>query len=82
MRDQPESVFSKQNEALGPKEPDLLDQVAGVFTSPVELLQGLNKAPSWGLAQSLIITSILILIVIWGIKVADPPPLYSFKIHY
>jgi len=41
----------------------------GVFTSPVELFQRLNKAPSWGWALGAILVASLVITVIWGLKV-------------
>jgi hypothetical protein len=69
MSDQPTSLYGDRPEAPRPKAPGLLDQIVGVFTSPVELFQRLNTAPAWGWALGLIIVTTLILTVIWGLKV-------------
>ncbi len=69
MSDQSPSLYGSQPEAPRPQAPGLLDQILGVFTSPVELFQRLNKAPSWGWAMGILIVSALILTVIWGLKV-------------
>jgi len=69
MSDQPSSLYGSQPEAPRPQAPGLLEQILGVFTSPVELFQRLNKAPSWGWALGLIVACALVLTVIWGLKV-------------
>ncbi|MBK9795157.1 MAG: YIP1 family protein [Holophagaceae bacterium] len=69
MNDQSPSLYGSQPEAPRPQAPGLLEQILGVFTSPVELFQRLNKAPSWGWALGLIVACALILTVIWGLKV-------------
>ncbi len=69
MSDQPASLYGDQPEAPRPKAPGLLDQIVGVFTSPVGLFQRLNLAPSWGWAMGVIIVAALVLTVVWGLKV-------------
>ncbi len=69
MNDQSPSLYGNQPEAPRPQAPGLLDQILGVFTSPVELFQRLNRAPSWGWALGLIVACALVLTVIWGLKV-------------
>jgi hypothetical protein len=69
MSDQPASLYGDQPEAPKPQAPSLMDQIVGVFTSPVELFQRLNKAPSWGWALGVLIAGSLIITVIWGLKV-------------
>jgi hypothetical protein len=69
MSEQPTSLYGDQPERPKPKAPGLLDQLVGVFTSPVDLFQRLNKAPSWGWALGAIIVGSLIITVIWGLKV-------------
>ncbi len=69
MNDQPASLYGDQPEPPRPKAPGLLDQITGIFTSPVELFQRLNLAPSWGWALGVITLGALILTVIWGLKV-------------
>jgi len=69
MNDQSPSLYGSQPEAPRPQAPGLLDQILGVFTSPVELFQRLNRAPSWGWALGLIVACALVLTVIWGLKV-------------
>lgn len=69
MNEQSPSLYGSQPEAPRPQAPGLLEQILGVFTSPVELFQRLNKAPSWGWALGLIVACALILTVIWGLKV-------------
>jgi len=69
MSDQPESLYGQQPEAPRPEPPGLLDQIAGVFTSPVELFQRLNKAPSWGWALGVLIVAGLAVTLAWGLKV-------------
>ena len=69
MSDQPTSLYGDQPEAPNPRAPSLMDQITGVFTSPVELFQRLNKAPSWAWALGLTIAGSLIITVIWGLKV-------------
>jgi hypothetical protein len=46
-----------------------VDQIAGVFTAPVELFQRLNQAPSWGWALGALVVTGVIVAVIWGLKV-------------
>lgn len=69
MSDQPTSLYGDQPEAPKPIAPGLIDQIVGVFTSPVELFQRLNKAPSWGWALGVLTVVVLILTVVWGLKV-------------
>ena len=69
MSDQSESLYGNQPEAPAPETPGLMDQIVGVFTSPVELFQRLNKAPSWGWALGLLILCSVIITVTWGLKV-------------
>jgi len=69
MSDQPTSLYGDQPDAPKPKAPGLMDQIIGVFTSPVELFQRLNKAPSWGWALGVIMAMALVVTVIWGLKV-------------
>ncbi len=70
MSDQPmSSLYGDRPEPPKPIAPSLLDQILGVFTSPVELFQRLNKAPSWGPALGVVLGTALVLTVIWGLKV-------------
>ena len=69
MSDQPTTLYGDQPEAPRPQAPGLLDQIIGAFTSPVELFQKLNKAPSWGWALGALVVGAVILSVIWGLKV-------------
>lgn len=69
MSDQPTSLYGDQPEPPKAQAPSLMDQIAGVFTSPVELFQRLNKAPSWGWALGVLIAGALIITLIWGLKV-------------
>ena len=69
MSDLPISLYGDQPEAPKPKAPGLLDQIVGVFTSPVELFQQLNKAPSWGWALGATIAGAVLLTVVWGLNV-------------
>lgn len=69
MSDQSPSLYGSQPEAPRPQAPGLLEQVVGVFTSPVELFQRLNKTPRWGWALGLLIACAVVLTVIWGLKV-------------
>ncbi len=69
MSDQPTSLYGNQPDAPTPTSPGLMDQIVGVFTSPVELFQRLNKAPSWGWALGLLIVCSVIITVTWGLKV-------------
>jgi len=69
MTEQPSSLYGHQPEAPRPQSPGLMDQIAGVFTAPVELFQRLNKAPSWGWALGAIIVASLVVAVIWGLRV-------------
>jgi len=69
MNDQPTSLYGDQPEPPPPSAPGLLEQIVGVFTSPVELFQRLNRAPSWGWAMGVLIAGALIITVIWGLKV-------------
>lgn len=69
MTEQPSSLYGTQPESPRPQAPGLVDQIAGVFTAPVELFQRLNKAPSWGWALGAIIVVSLVVAVIWGMKV-------------
>ncbi|MDP1831873.1 MAG: YIP1 family protein [Geothrix sp.] len=69
MSDQPTSLYGDQPEGPKPQAPGLMDQITGVFTSPVELFQRLNKAPSWGWALGVLIAGALVITVIWGLKV-------------
>lgn len=69
MTEQPPSLYGTQPEMPRPQPPGLVDQLAGVFTAPVELFQRLNKAPSWGWALGAIIVASAVVAVIWGLKV-------------
>lgn len=69
MSEQPISLYGDQPESPRPKAPGLLDQIVGVFTSPVDLFQRLNKAPSWGWALGAAIVAAVVVTVIWGLKV-------------
>jgi len=69
MSDQPASLYGNQPEPPKAEAPSLMDQIVGVFTSPVELFQRLNKAPSWGWALGVLIVGALVITVIWGLKV-------------
>ena len=69
MSEQPISLYGDQPESPKPVAPGLLDQIVGVFTSPVDLFQRLNKAPSWAWALGLTILGAVIVTVIWGLKV-------------
>jgi hypothetical protein len=69
MSDQPTSLYGDQPETPKPQAPGLLDQIVGVFTSPVELFQRLNRAPSWGWALGLLVVGSLIITITWGLKV-------------
>jgi len=69
MTEQPASLYGQQPETPRPQPPGLMDQIAGVFTAPVELFQRLNKAPSWAWALGAIIVASLVVAVIWGLKV-------------
>ena len=69
MNDQPTSLYGDQPEPPKPQAPNLLDQIAGVFTAPVELFQRLNLAPSWGWALGLLMIGSLVITVIWGLNV-------------
>ncbi|WP_243304732.1 YIP1 family protein [Geothrix oryzisoli] len=69
MTEQPSSLYGTQPEAPRPQPPSLMDQIAGVFTAPVELFQRLNKAPSWAWALGAIVVVSLVATVIWGLKV-------------
>jgi hypothetical protein len=69
MTEQPSSLYGTQPESPRPQPPGLVDQIAGVFTAPVELFQRLNKAPSWAWALGAIIVASLVVTVIWGLKV-------------
>lgn len=69
MSDQPTSLYGDQPEAPNPTAPGLMDQIIGVFTSPVDLFQRLNKAPSWAWALGVTIAGSLLITVIWGLKV-------------
>ncbi|HEY3270007.1 MAG TPA: YIP1 family protein [Geothrix sp.] len=69
MTEQPASLYGQQPETPRPQPPGLMDQIAGVFTAPVELFQRLNKAPSWGWALGAIIVASLVVAVIWGLRV-------------
>jgi hypothetical protein len=69
MSEQPISLYGDQPESPKPKAPGLLDQIVGVFTSPVDLFQRLNKAPSWAWALGVATVAAVIVTVIWGLKV-------------
>lgn len=69
MSDQSSSLYGDQPEPPKAKAPSLMEQIIGVFTSPVELFQRLNRTPSWGWALGLIIAGALVITVIWGLKV-------------
>lgn len=69
MSDQPSSLYGSQPEAPRPPAPGLMDQIIGVFTSPVELFQRLNKAPAWGWALGLLVVCALAVTIVWGRKV-------------
>ncbi len=69
MSEQPTSLYGHQPEAPKAEAVGLMDQIAGVFTSPVELFQRLNKAPSWAWALGLIVLLSVVITVIWGLKV-------------
>jgi hypothetical protein len=69
MSDQPISLYGDQPESPKPKAPGLLDQLVGVFTSPVDLFQRLNKAPSWAWALGVMVVGAVAVTVIWGLKV-------------
>jgi hypothetical protein len=69
MNDQPTSLYGDQPEAPRPKAPSLVDQILGVFTSPVELFQRLNQAPSWGWALGALMAGAVVLTILWGMKV-------------
>ncbi|HJV49620.1 MAG TPA: YIP1 family protein [Geothrix sp.] len=69
MSEQPTSLYGEQPESPRPPAPSLMDQIIGVFTSPVDLFRKLNKAPSWGWALGLMMAGSLIIVVIWGLKV-------------
>lgn len=71
MTDQPPpSLYGNEPPPL-PQDPapGLLEQIVGVFTSPVELFQRLNRTPSWGWALGVLIVGTLAITVIWGLKV-------------
>jgi hypothetical protein len=69
MPEQPTSLYGTQPETPRLQPPGLVDQIAGVFTAPVELFQRLNVAPSWGWALGAIIVASLVVAVVWGLKV-------------
>lgn len=69
MNDQPVSLYGSQPEPPKAEVPSLVDQIVGVFTSPVELFQRLNKAPSWGWAMGLLLVLAVVITVVWGLKV-------------
>jgi hypothetical protein len=69
MSEQPTTLYGDQPAAPKPEAPGFLDQFVGIFTSPVELFQRLNKAPSWGWALGAILVASLVVTVIWGLKV-------------
>jgi Yip1 domain len=70
MSDRPTpSLYGDQPEPPKSAAPGLADQILGVFTSPVELFQRLNRTPSWGLALGLVLGVALVLTVVWGLKV-------------
>jgi hypothetical protein len=69
MSDQPTSLYGDQPEAPKPQAPGLMDQIVGVFTSPVDLFQRLNKAPSWGWAMGVLIVGALVVTIVWGLRV-------------
>ncbi|MDR3684330.1 MAG: YIP1 family protein [Geothrix sp.] len=69
MSDQPPSLYGDQSQAPRPKAPGLMDQIAGVFTGPVELFQRLGQAPSWGWALGAVMGASLVLTLVWGLKV-------------
>jgi hypothetical protein len=66
MSEQPISLYGDQPESPKPKAPGLLDQIVGVFTSPVDLFQRLNKAPSWAWALGVATVAAVIVTVIWA----------------
>ena len=69
MSEQPSTLYGEQPDVPRPKAPGLMDQIVGVFTSPVELFQRLNLAPSWGWAMGAVMVASLVITVIWGLKV-------------
>lgn len=69
MNDQPTSLYGQQPNAPKAEAPGLFDQIVGVFTSPVELFQRLNKAPSWGWALGLLVVLAVVVTLLWGLKV-------------
>ena len=69
MSEQPSTLYGEQPDVPRPKAPGLMDQIVGVFTSPVELFQRLNQAPSWGWALGAVMVASLVITVIWGLKV-------------
>jgi hypothetical protein len=69
MSDQPTSLYGNQPPAPKLEAPGLMEQIVGVFTSPVELYQRLNKTPSWAWALGILTLGVFILTIIWGLKV-------------
>lgn len=63
------SLYGEQPESPKPQAPGLMDQIVGVFTSPVDLFKRLNLAPSWGWALGVLIVGSLAVAVAWGLKV-------------
>lgn len=69
MTEQPSSLYGTQPESPRPQPPGLADQIAGVFTAPVELFQRLNRSPAWGWALGVLIVASVVVAVVWGLKV-------------
>ena len=70
MSEQPESsLYGQETPPQATRSPGLVDQLLGIFTEPVALFQGLNRAPSWLWATLVAVVIGLAITIAWGLKV-------------
>jgi len=64
-----ESLYGSEPQPELPKAPNLLDQVAGIFTEPVALFGRLGQTPRWGHAFLLVAVADAVMMYLWGRRV-------------
>ena len=63
------ALFGGGTDAPKPKPIGLMDQIAGIFTEPIETFKKLHDAPAWGGALVLLILVSLVVAGVWGFRV-------------
>lgn len=64
-----ETLYGSEVKPPVVKPPSLMDQLAGVFTEPVDLFRKLSERPVWGAAFSLSLGTIVAVSLLWALRV-------------